>query len=107
LIALRLDRAACTEIIRWSGLPIPPKSSCWFCPYHSLRVWQEMRESQPDLFQRAVALEQLLNNRCMLLGRDRVYFSNKLKPLDQATSEYTQLPLLEEDDLCESGYCFV
>jgi hypothetical protein len=28
LIDLRLDRAACVQIIRQAGLPVPPKSSC-------------------------------------------------------------------------------
>ncbi len=107
LIDLRLDRAQCVKIIRRAGLPVPPKSSCWFCPYHSQRTWQEMRQSHPALFQRAVELEALLNERRALLGRDRVFFSSKLKPLDQATSEYDQLTFLEEDLPCESGYCFI
>jgi hypothetical protein len=109
LIDLRLDRAACVEIIRKAGLPIPPKSSCWFCPYHSLRVWQEMREQQPDLFQKAVDLERLLNERRAMLGKDQVWFSGKLKPLMQATSDYHQTSLFDEEEgqICESGYCFV
>jgi hypothetical protein len=66
-----------------------------------------MRQAHPTLFQKAVDLEQLINDRRAMLGRDRVYFSRKLKPLDQATTEYDQLSFLEEDDMCESGYCFV
>lgn len=54
LIDLRLDRLACMEIIRSAGLPVPPKSSCWFCPYHSQRLPVALRESQPVLFERAV-----------------------------------------------------
>lgn len=107
LVDRRIDRAQCLEIIRRAGLPIPPKSSCWFCPYHSLRVWQEMRQSQPELFQQAVDLETVINDRRASLGRDRVYFSSKLKPLDQATTAYDQLSLFDDDEICESGYCFV
>ncbi len=102
-----IDRAQCLEIIKRAGLPVPPKSSCWFCPYHSRQEWQDMRHAQPDLFGRAVALERLLNDRRASLGLDRVYFSSKLKPLDQATTEYKQVSFFEEDDICESGYCFV
>lgn len=107
LIDLRLDRAACQSIIQRAGLPVPPKSSCWFCPYHSLTVWQEMRQAQPALFQKSVALEKLLNERRAMLGLDQVWFSRKLKPLDQATTELNQSSLFEQDDICESGYCFV
>ena len=109
LIDLRLDRLACMDIIRQAGLPVPPKSSCWFCPYHSQRNWQGLRETRPDLFARAVALETLINERRVALGRDRVWLSRKCKPLTEATTDYVQASLLEleDDQLCESGYCFV
>lgn len=112
LIDLRLDRAACMEIIRQAGLPIPPKSSCWFCPFHTLAAWQEMRHSQPELFAKAVALEGRINERRAAIGRDRVWFTRKLKPLQQATTDYQQSSLFdtsstEESEVCESGYCMV
>jgi len=106
LIDLRLTRRDCVNIIRDAGLPIPPKSSCWFCPFHSLRAWQEMRQEQPELFQKACELEALLNERRETLGRDKVWFTRKLKPLTQVTTDYIQDSLFA-DDTCESGYCMV
>ena len=39
---------------------------------------------------------------------DRVYLSRRCKPLPMATSDHVQLSIPEfEDDICESGYCFV
>jgi hypothetical protein len=29
-----LRRNDCEHIIRGAGLPVPPKSACWFCPIH-------------------------------------------------------------------------
>lgn len=107
LIDLRLDRLACLDIIRQAELPVPPKSSCWFCPYHSQRNWQALRETQPALFARAVALERLINERRAVIGKDQVYLSRKCKPLPMATTEYVQSSFLETDDVCESCYCFV
>lgn len=109
LIDLRLDRATCQEIIRQAGLPVPPKSSCWFCPFHSLRTWQEMRQQQPHLFAKAVQLERLINERRARIGRDQVWLTRKLKPLDLVTTDLTQASLFEEteSDACESGYCMV
>jgi len=107
LINLRIDRNQCKEIIQGAGLPVPPKSSCWFCPYHSLSVWQEMRLHQPDLFQKAVALEHLINERRLMLGKDQVWFHGKLKPLDKITTDYEQSSLFDDEPPCESGYCFV
>src|SRR5258708_10601442 len=106
LIDLRLDRQQCTNIIRDEGLPIPPKSSCWFCPFHSLRTWQEMRQEQPVLFEKACTLEEMLSNRRTTLCLYPVWFTRKLIPLIRATTELTQDSLFE-DDACESGYCMV
>ena len=102
----KIDRGQCIALIQQAGLPVPPKSSCYFCPFHSDRTWQELRDRQPLLFARAVALEQLINERRALIGKDQVFLSRKCKPLPMATSEYVQSSLFEED-ICESGYCFV
>lgn len=103
-----LTRQDCMNSITNAGLPVPPKSSCWFCPYHKLSVWQEMRQAQPRLFWKAVELEKFLNNRRASLGMDPVWFTRLLKPLDQATHEYGQRGLFDDAfDGCESGYCMV
>ncbi len=68
-----------------------------------------MRQNQPVLFQKACELEQLLIERMnMLKPGDAAYFTRKLKPLAQATTELHQSSLFdEESDACESGYCMV
>jgi hypothetical protein len=63
LLDLGLSRSACQALIAEAGLPVPPKSACWFCPFHRPATWAEMRRDDPDLFDRAVALEGLLNGR--------------------------------------------
>jgi len=109
LIDLRLDRASCIEIIQRAGLPVPPKSSCWFCHFHSLRTWQTMRHQQPDLFAKAVQLEHLINDKRTQQGRDHVWLTNKLKPLQHVTTDLVQADLFprEYEETCESGYCMV
>ena len=61
-----------------------------------------MRREQPDLFDRAVALEQRINDKRQSLGKDAVYLHRSLHPLDQPIG--IQLAF-EYDDHCESGYC--
>ncbi len=107
LIDLRLTRVQCAKIIQQADLPVPPKSSCWFCPYHSTRAWQDLRNTHPHLFEKAVQLETLMNERRAKLGKDRVWLSSKLKPLTQVTTDLIQLSLPEYEEMCESGYCFV
>ena len=106
LIDLRIDRAKCISIIQSAGLPIPPKSSCWFCPFHSLRTWQDMRQNQPVLFLQASNFEAILNERRAKQGKDPIWFTRMLKPLEQVTTDLVQDSLFE-DDACESGYCMV
>lgn len=112
LIDLMVNRADCEKIIKEAGLPPAPKSSCWFCPYKTKSGWQELRQSNPELFWAAVALERLLYDRSVELGRGGCFFtstgtSRKLF-LDEVTSEHFQGDLFHgfDDQECESGHCW-
>lgn len=103
LIELRLSRNRCIEIIQHAGLPVPPKSSCWFCPFGSTRRWRELKEDNPELFQQAIAMEKGMNDKRVERGKDRVFLTRYRIPLEQ-TIQGTQLEL-DFDDACESGFC--
>ncbi len=105
LIDLRLSRQDCINIIASEGLPVPPKSSCFFCPYHRRDEWVILKNQRPDLFAKVVELEKRLNEKRGELAKDRVWMHYTLKPLDVAVGD--QMMLWEEDVNCESGYCFV
>lgn len=51
------DRAACMQAIENAGLPQPGKSSCFFCPSMRAEEIIRLRDHHPDLFRRAIALE--------------------------------------------------
>jgi hypothetical protein len=104
LIDLGLSRRDCMTLITEAGLPVPPKSSCWFCPYKRKTEWQEMRRTQPDLFDKAVGLEKRLNEKRNASGKDIVYLHPSLYPLEQVVG--MQMALFEDED-CSSGYCFI
>ncbi|KOT81622.1 phosphoadenosine phosphosulfate reductase, partial [Streptomyces rimosus subsp. pseudoverticillatus] len=65
----------CARIIRRAGLPVPPKSSCLFCPFHRPETWHDMRRDEPELFEKAGQLEELLNRRRDELGKDHVWLT--------------------------------
>lgn len=100
LIDLRLDRQDCVNLISRAGLPVPPKSSCFFCPFHTIRAWQELYDKEPELFQRSVFLEQTLNERRRSLGKDEVWLTSKAMPLDQVVngSHQNQLALFPDEE---------
>ena len=65
-----------------------------------------MRQQEPTQFWKAAGLEAYINSRRAELGRDPVFFTARGVPLPMAVSEHAQ-PALFEDEVCDSGYCFV
>lgn len=104
LIDLRLTRQDCVRIIEKAGLPVPPKSSCWFCPYHSNSYWRSLQRNNPDLFDKSVALEKMLSDRNAAAGRPKLFIHRNLIPLDRVFAGH-QLDMFDDDDTCESGFC--
>jgi hypothetical protein len=100
LIDMRLSRNDCQRLIADAGLPVPPPSSCYFCPFHSDVAWLELRVNRPDLFEDAVEIEKHLND------KKGVWMHRKLIPLDQAIPDQPFLFDIDDMDNCESGYCF-
>lgn len=103
LIDLKKTLSDCIAIIKSEGLPEPPKSSCFFCPFHSMETWRVLKLQHPDLFDKCIALEQRLNEKRESWGKDKLYLTRKLRPLDQVIGEQGGL----FEDVCESGYCMV
>lgn len=112
LIELGLSRTDCHKIIADMSLPQPPKSSCWFCPFTQRNEWIELKSKRPDLFEKAVALEKHINEKRDAMGRDYIYLYRQTRgemvKLEDAVGDQLSLfDLMDEDDTCESGYCFI
>lgn len=109
LLDLRMRRDDCMRVIREAGLPVPPKSSCYFCPFHRPGVWQDMARNEPELFEKSCQLEDTLNARRRMLGKDEVFLTRFARPLRDAI-DTDQLSMFEVDttpdlDNCDSGWC--
>jgi hypothetical protein len=111
LIELGISRNDCLRIVREAGLPQPPKSSCWFCPYKTTDQWITMRREKPKLFAATAELEEMLNRKRAEIGKDAVYISGvgarKALPITEAIPDQLGLfpEWIDEQDGCESGYC--
>jgi hypothetical protein len=111
LIELGHNRRDCLRLVAEAGLPQPPKSSCWFCPYKTTDQWTLMRQERPELFGKAAALEEMINGKRQSMGRDAVYLSSpgarNTLPLARAIPDQLGIfpEWIEEQDGCESGYC--
>lgn len=105
---LKMNRLDCERTIREAGLPVPPKSSCFFCPFHRPTAWADLARETPDLFEKSVHLEETLNERRDMLGKDHVFLTRFGIPLRAAIdTEQELLPLADDTNgSCDSGWCF-
>lgn len=64
-----IDRKGCIAIIEGEGLDVPPKSSCYLCPFQRDAQWRELWHRHPDLYERAARMEE--STRRTQTGRTR------------------------------------
>jgi hypothetical protein len=105
LLDLGLRLGNCKRVIAGAGLPVPPRSSCWFCPLHGKEEWRRLKRRQPALFARACWLEAVLNNRRRELGKDSVWLTRHARPLVEVIDDQLSFDDLAEPG-CDSGWCF-
>jgi hypothetical protein len=106
LVERHITRDACEVIIRDAGLPIPPKSACYICPFGSVDRWRWLYETHPQLYAKAMALEenskhfpaQRLTN---IAYRDRLDIS--LRTLAESFSRGTALPVVRSTEEAPCG----
>ncbi|MFG2794303.1 phosphoadenosine phosphosulfate reductase [Streptomyces sp. NPDC048419] len=107
LLELGIRRADCPRIIRSAGLPVPPKSSCDFCPMRKIPEWQAMHEHEPARFARACGVEDTINAHLAVKGKRPVYLTRTGRPLRELFMAGSQLPLFDTDDEgCDNGWCW-
>lgn len=61
----------CIEAFSRHGLPIPPKSACFYCPSSKKQEVIELSREHPDLFARAIAVEETAENLQTVKGLGR------------------------------------
>ena len=103
LVDLRMSRQDCVVWLERHDLPVPVKSSCVFCPYHSRGAWQRMgRDGGPD-WKVAVHIDEAVRNK---RGPYPLFVHPLRRPLREAAEDDGQVEMWPEA-ACDSGYCFV
>lgn len=74
-----MSRKDCLAWLKKEGFPQAPKSSCVYCPYHSDRMWQQMKDESPDDFEWACRIDERIRNNPKL--DKEVYIHRSCKPL--------------------------
>lgn len=58
LVEDRITRQGCADLLEAAGLPIPPKSGCFYCPLQPKRKWIQLLRDDPGLFDQAQRMEE-------------------------------------------------
>jgi hypothetical protein len=107
LIERLMTRRDCLRWLARHDYPVPPKSSCIGCPFHSDDLWRRMRDDDPAAWSDAVLIDHAI--RTGLRGiRGEVFLHHSAVPLEEADlstpAESGQLDLFGNE--CE-GLCGV
>ena len=90
-------RSECVKAIQDAGLPLPGKSSCFFCPNMKKKEIVALHKNHPDLFARAVEIERRgRHNSETIKGLGRNYNWEEF-------IKYTQQPVFKD----QVGMCFL
>jgi len=58
LLEKRMTRSACSRWMADNGYPEPPRSACFYCPFHSNSEWRRIQIEYPLFFEKAVEIEK-------------------------------------------------
>jgi hypothetical protein len=108
LLDLGMRRQDSINVVLDAGLPEPPRSACYFCPFHSKHEWNRMRREEPDLFEKSARLEDHLNETRIGIGKEPVYLAAGAMPLrDRFPGTQGEFVFDDSGDPgCDSGFCF-
>lgn len=57
LVTKEITRSGAEVLIRQTGVEVPCRSGCYFCPFQNREQWRRLYDIHPDLFEKAVNLE--------------------------------------------------
>jgi len=100
LIDMRMTRGECISFFKDRSFPVPPKSSCVFCPYHSNKNWKELKEKLPDEFAKAVKIDEAIRDSSKKGLKEPIYLHRSCTPLERVDFG-DQLEMF----MCEEGFC--
>lgn len=79
----KMSRTSILNQYQQHHLPIPPKSSCVFCPYQSDHSWYDMKINEPDDFAAAIAVDEAIRDSTQKGINNPAYLHETCKPLQQ------------------------
>jgi len=99
------NKISIDNIVNWfnnSNLPIPGKSACLICPFHSTEYWQRFKKEFPEEFETACLFDEKIRNYPKLNKKAFIY--RKSIPLRDVNFTFEQSLFPELIEEC-NGLC--
>ena len=84
LIEHKMSRRSCLDWMKNNGYPEPPRSACYYCPFHSDKEWRRLRDENPVEFAKAIQFDEDIRSAYKKYDKNMkmsVYLHNSCKPL--------------------------
>ena len=110
LVDLMMSRHDCIVWLMRHRYPIPPKSSCLGCPYHSDEYWGRLKRESPSEWADTVAVDRAVRNGEAAGMKQAQYLHRSCKPLGEVPlpGDEGQLQLFDPEGAeneC-TGFCW-
>ena len=89
LIDLRMRRSHCLQWLEDNNFKVPPRSACYYCPFHSDAEWREIKNNAPEDFKKAIEFDKQIRAKFLKYDKIKmeVYLHRSCKPLDKIDFE--------------------
>ena len=113
---LQYNRRDCLAWFKKNNLPLPIKSACVFCPFHSNTDWLKIKKEQPEDWQECVEFDEQIRNiyeeYSVLKGNKKfigvkAYLHSSAVPLKEANLDPNKNQMDMFNDICDEGMCGV
>lgn len=91
LVNAALGRLYCVHYFERLGLPVPQKSACVFCPYHSDSYWKSLKQNAPEEWARAVEYDERIRDSRAAGIKHPCYLHKSEKPLAEVDLQENQM----------------
>ena len=100
LIYHNMSRSDCMNFFIDNNFPVPVKSSCVFCPFHSDKFWLDIKKENGDAWKISLEVDKAIRNHPKM--DEKQYLNRQCKPLDEVDFNDNHTDFFIEE--CE-GYC--
>ena len=108
-----MSRQDCIVWMRDNNYPTPPRSACYFCPFHKTPDWLRIKKEDEETFLRAVEIDKQIRNtddhKNSKNYQNKYFLHSSCKPLEKITeiAEKQEDMFDGFDSICDEGMCGV